>query len=134
MKIENGALIFSSGRKLDAVFNIVGLDLTPDEGEPAKIYSGYDGVIHIDPDPDVDREADLTTAELAELAAFMSNAWAVVKTRAMAKCHAEQRPARCTDRGWCDNESACMAAHRCLYATDEAEAEYRRQSRAGALK
>lgn len=36
------------------------------------------------------------------------------------------RPARCPDRGWCDDEKACTKAGRCLYATPQAEAEYQR--------
>jgi hypothetical protein len=45
--------------------------------------------------------------------------------KSVRQAHAQQRPERCTDRGWCDDEAACLAAHRCLYATPDAEARYR---------
>ena len=35
-----------------------------------------------------------------------------------------KRPARCTDRGWCDDEYACTKAGRCLRASPEQEAKY----------
>lgn len=38
------------------------------------------------------------------------------------------KPKRCTDHGYCDNESACEKASRCLRASPEEEIEYRRQA------
>ena len=66
MKIKGDAIILSTGRKICANKGIVGICPKGD------IYSGYDGIIHIDGWAD---ETVLTNDELMEIAAYMVSRW-----------------------------------------------------------
>lgn len=70
MKIENGKIVFSSGRERYAHRGIVGLD---PRGE---ITQGYDGGFWSPDIPDIDIHDDpLTDADLVELADYMIARW-----------------------------------------------------------
>jgi hypothetical protein len=76
VKIENGKVIFSSGRVRNAYRGIIGLS---PEGD---VTEGYDGGFWTSDIPDSDIHDDpLTQADLVELADFMIARWTEFKLR-----------------------------------------------------
>lgn len=73
MKIENGAVVFSTGKTASANGGIIGL--SPDSRE---VFEGYDGTFLYDADSRLGEDEGvlvLNTAEKLELADYMIRLW-----------------------------------------------------------
>lgn len=79
MKIENGTLVFDSGRRLDAPFNMIGLDVTLNPNFGPLIGGGHDTYYPIidpaDPEHNEWHPDAFTAAECVDLADFMIERW-----------------------------------------------------------
>lgn len=83
MKLENSTLVFDSGRRLDAPFDMIGLDVTLRTDYGSLLGGGQDTTYPIvdptDPESTLWHPDAFTAAECVDLADFMIERWAAFR-------------------------------------------------------